>query len=124
MQNLIFNLTFTSKLYSYILRQYFTCEREDGCDVEMGTMWKKLIVASFKVLYHHFRIGIEPNHEKIRIAGFQALKGNGTHGKWNTKAIHSTTTFRMLFLHIRVLSFQFALWIFVSIYVLYETGVL
>jgi len=70
MKNLIFPCTFTSKLYSYILRQYFTCERENGCDDEMGTIWKKLIVASFKILYHNFPIGTEANHEKIRITEF------------------------------------------------------
>jgi hypothetical protein len=48
----------------------------------MGMMWKKLIVASFKVLYHHFPIGNEPNHEKIRIAGFQAFKR-----KWNPRKV-------------------------------------
>jgi hypothetical protein len=82
MQNLIFTCTFTSKPYSYILRQYFTGEREVGCDDELGTMWKKLIVASFKALYHHFPIDTEPNHEKIRIAGFQALKT-----KWNPRKV-------------------------------------
>jgi hypothetical protein len=28
-----------------------------------------LIVASFKILHHHFPIGTEPSHEKIKIAG-------------------------------------------------------
>lgn len=60
---------FTSKLYSDILRKYFTCEREDGCDDEIGTMWKKLIVASCKILYHHFPIGTGTSHGKIRTAG-------------------------------------------------------
>lgn len=48
----------------------------------MGTMWKKLIVASFKVLYRHFPTDTEQNHEKIRIAGFQALKR-----KWNPRKV-------------------------------------
>lgn len=82
MKNLIFTCTFTSKLYPYILRHYFTCYREDGCDDEMGTIWKKLIVASFKVLYHHFPIGTETNHEKIRMVDFQALKR-----KWNPRKV-------------------------------------
>jgi hypothetical protein len=33
---------------------------------KLGRMWKKVVVAYFKILFQHLAVGVEGNHEKLQ----------------------------------------------------------